>query len=202
MLPPAPERFSTMTGLPKSSCRRCATMRASRSAEPPAANGTTIVTARSGQASAFACSIGSTFTGAAMPGLAEAPMPGGNAGKLPGRGGIGAPGFGGPATPGGGGGKLPGRSGMATPAFGGAGMLGCAGGVTPEFAGAEVPEFTGLASSARAATVNASMPATTVAAAKLLKTRSVIHSPFLHVVSTSGPSAPAETGRRAIPDRP
>src|ERR1700683_4752940 len=51
MLPPAPERFSTTTGDPKSACICCCRIRASRSAEPPAWNGTTIVTGRCGQAS-------------------------------------------------------------------------------------------------------------------------------------------------------
>src|SRR2546430_1695657 len=49
MLPPAPDLFSTTTGMPDSACRRCCRIRASRSAEPPAANGTTMVTCRCGQ---------------------------------------------------------------------------------------------------------------------------------------------------------
>src|SRR5512137_3014798 len=40
MLPPAPVRFSTMTGLLIRSERRCASMRATTSPPPPAANGT------------------------------------------------------------------------------------------------------------------------------------------------------------------
>src|SRR5882757_4440325 len=55
MLPPAPERFSTTKGTPSCACRCCCTMRASRSAEPPAANGTTIVTGRCGQSCAWTC---------------------------------------------------------------------------------------------------------------------------------------------------
>src|SRR3982751_5171642 len=51
MLPPAPDLFSTTTGTPSFTCRCCCRIRASRSAEPPAANGTTMVTCRAGQAS-------------------------------------------------------------------------------------------------------------------------------------------------------
>src|SRR5262249_9840675 len=54
MLPPAPARFSTTNGTPYFACICCCRMRASRSAEPPAANGTTIVTCRCGQSCAAA----------------------------------------------------------------------------------------------------------------------------------------------------
>src|SRR5215470_798691 len=51
MLPPAPDLFSTTNGTPNFACRCCCRMRASKSAEPPAANGTMMVTGRCGQAS-------------------------------------------------------------------------------------------------------------------------------------------------------
>src|SRR5262245_53541277 len=51
MLPPAPDLLSTTNGVPNVACRCCCRMRASRSAEPPAANGTTMVTGRCGQVS-------------------------------------------------------------------------------------------------------------------------------------------------------
>src|SRR5205809_836363 len=51
MLPPAPDLFSTTTGTPSLACSCCWRIRPSRSAEPPAANGTTIVTCRCGHPS-------------------------------------------------------------------------------------------------------------------------------------------------------
>src|SRR5262245_66648414 len=57
MLPPAPPRFSTTNGVPNLACRCCATMRPIRSAEPPAENGTMVVTCRFGQPSC-ACGPG------------------------------------------------------------------------------------------------------------------------------------------------
>src|SRR5262249_24778562 len=48
MLPPAPDLFSTTNGTPNFACRCCCRMRASKSADPPAANGTTMVTGRCG----------------------------------------------------------------------------------------------------------------------------------------------------------
>src|SRR5262249_12599416 len=51
MLPPAPDLLSTTNGVPNFACKCCCRMRASRSAEPPAANGTTMVTGRCGQIS-------------------------------------------------------------------------------------------------------------------------------------------------------
>src|SRR5215212_2893417 len=53
-MPPAPPMFSTITVRPRSSERRGARMRPMRSPPPPAANGTTIVTARVGQSCAMA----------------------------------------------------------------------------------------------------------------------------------------------------
>src|SRR4051794_38698714 len=53
-MPPAPPTFSTMTVTPRSSERRGARMRPTRSPPPPAANGTTIVTGRVGQSCAAA----------------------------------------------------------------------------------------------------------------------------------------------------
>src|SRR5262245_38662795 len=50
MLPPAPDLFSTTNGTPNFACRCCCRMRASKSADPPAANGTTMVTGRCGEA--------------------------------------------------------------------------------------------------------------------------------------------------------
>src|ERR1700721_2786831 len=54
MLPPAPPRLSITNGWPSLSERSCATERASMSADPPAGNGTIIVTFRAGQFSATA----------------------------------------------------------------------------------------------------------------------------------------------------
>jgi hypothetical protein len=48
MLPPAPVTFSMTTGWPSEVLMRSATMRASVSTGPPAANGTTIVIERDG----------------------------------------------------------------------------------------------------------------------------------------------------------
>jgi hypothetical protein len=42
MLPFAPVRFSTTTGCPQASCSRWPTIRESKSAAPPCANGTMI----------------------------------------------------------------------------------------------------------------------------------------------------------------
>jgi hypothetical protein len=52
--PPALTRFSTTKGWPNFSESRCAAMRAIMSVLPPAASGTTMVTGRVGQSSAFA----------------------------------------------------------------------------------------------------------------------------------------------------
>src|ERR1700709_613849 len=52
MLPPAPARFSTTTVWPNFACICVARMRARRSAEPPAPNGTTMVICFAGQAGA------------------------------------------------------------------------------------------------------------------------------------------------------
>src|ERR1700751_2692473 len=49
MLPPAPPRFSTTNGTLNLACMCWARRRPSRSAEPPAANGTTMETMRCGQ---------------------------------------------------------------------------------------------------------------------------------------------------------
>src|SRR6478735_6017337 len=49
MLPPAPARFSTTTVWPNFTCMWVARMRAKRSAEPPAPNGTTMVICLAGQ---------------------------------------------------------------------------------------------------------------------------------------------------------
>src|SRR2546422_314677 len=49
MLPPAPGRFSTMTGCPSTGCRRSAIRRASRSFEPPGGSDTMMRTGRAGQ---------------------------------------------------------------------------------------------------------------------------------------------------------
>src|SRR5262249_37711585 len=46
MLPPAPDLLSTTNGTPSLACMCCCRMRASRSADPPAANGTTMGTWR------------------------------------------------------------------------------------------------------------------------------------------------------------
>src|SRR6516162_3172736 len=62
MLPPAPDLFSTMHGTPNFVCRCCCRMRASKSADPPAANGTTMVTGRCGQASCACASAVSATT--------------------------------------------------------------------------------------------------------------------------------------------
>src|SRR5436189_5152704 len=67
MLPPAPGRFSTTTGVAKSACMRCCKMRASRSAEPPAANGTTMVIGRCGQSCACAGANAANASRPAMP---------------------------------------------------------------------------------------------------------------------------------------
>src|SRR5262245_40577039 len=64
MLPPAPDLFSTTNGTPNFVCRCCCRMRASKSAEPPAANGTTMVTGRCGQASCACAGAASTTTAA------------------------------------------------------------------------------------------------------------------------------------------
>src|SRR5215475_7415911 len=53
-MPPAPERLSTTTDLPRSFSSACATGRAARSACPPGGNGTTIVMLRKGQPCAAA----------------------------------------------------------------------------------------------------------------------------------------------------
>src|SRR5262245_6449551 len=53
-MPPAPERLSTTTDLPRNFSSACATGRAARSACPPGGNGTTIVMLRKGQACAAA----------------------------------------------------------------------------------------------------------------------------------------------------
>src|SRR5262245_18520755 len=63
MLPPAPDLFSSTNGTPNFACMCCCRMRASRSAEPPAANGTTMVTGFCGQSCACA---GAAGTRAAM----------------------------------------------------------------------------------------------------------------------------------------
>src|SRR5499426_707146 len=57
MLPPAPPRFSTTKGVPNLACRFCATIRPTRSAEPPAENGTTTVTCRCGQVSCACAAV-------------------------------------------------------------------------------------------------------------------------------------------------
>src|SRR3989441_8567850 len=49
MLPPAPGRFSTMTGCPSTGCRPSAIRRASRSFEPPGGRDTMMRTGRAGQ---------------------------------------------------------------------------------------------------------------------------------------------------------
>src|SRR5215471_10897311 len=54
MLPPAPDLLSTTNGTPSLACMCCCRMRASRSADPPAANGTTMVTWRCGHSCAQA----------------------------------------------------------------------------------------------------------------------------------------------------
>src|SRR5262249_27477431 len=64
MLPPAPDLFSTMNGTPNFACRCCCRMRASKSADPPAANGTTMVTGRCGQASCACAGAASATTAA------------------------------------------------------------------------------------------------------------------------------------------
>src|SRR5215831_2529940 len=64
MLPPAPDLFSTTNGTPNFACRCCCRMRASKSADPPAANGTTMVTGRCGQASCPCAGAASTTTAA------------------------------------------------------------------------------------------------------------------------------------------
>ena len=53
-MPPPPARLSTMTGCFHASFRRCAMLRASRSVEPPAANGTTMRTSFDGYAASAA----------------------------------------------------------------------------------------------------------------------------------------------------
>src|SRR5215216_3414396 len=57
MLPPAPARFSTTKAVPNFACMCWARMRAIKSVEPPAANGTTTLTCRCGQPSC-ACAGG------------------------------------------------------------------------------------------------------------------------------------------------
>ena len=52
MVPPAPGRFSTITGWPNPSERICAVIRASASAGPPGANPTSSLIGRSGNACA------------------------------------------------------------------------------------------------------------------------------------------------------
>src|SRR5689334_22549487 len=52
--PPAPVRFSTITGCPSDSESFCATMRVLRSPQPPAATGTISRTGREGKVSAAA----------------------------------------------------------------------------------------------------------------------------------------------------
>src|SRR5262245_39070833 len=64
MLPPAPDLFSTANGTPNFACRCCSRMRASKSADPPAANGTTMVTGRCGQASCACAGAASATTAA------------------------------------------------------------------------------------------------------------------------------------------
>src|SRR5262245_50446164 len=64
MLPPAPDLFSTTNGTPNFACRCCCRMRASKSADPPAANGTTMVTGRCGQASCACAGAASATTAA------------------------------------------------------------------------------------------------------------------------------------------
>src|SRR3954467_4467636 len=48
MVPPAPARLSTTTAWPKSSASRAPTKRATRSTDPPGANGTSMRTGRVG----------------------------------------------------------------------------------------------------------------------------------------------------------
>src|SRR5262244_2384457 len=64
MLPPAPDLFSTTNGTPNFACRCCCRMRASKSADPPAANGTTMVTGRCGQVSCACAGAASATTAA------------------------------------------------------------------------------------------------------------------------------------------
>src|SRR6516164_4185597 len=64
MLPPAPDLLSTTNGTPNFACRCCCRMRASKSADPPAANGTTMVTGRCGQASCACAGAASARTAA------------------------------------------------------------------------------------------------------------------------------------------
>src|SRR5262249_31764010 len=65
MLPPAPDLFSTTNGTPNFACRCCCRMRASKSADPPAANGTTMMTGRCGQASCACAGAAAAKTRAA-----------------------------------------------------------------------------------------------------------------------------------------
>jgi hypothetical protein len=64
MAPPAPARVSTMKGWPKALLNPSATVRASRSAAPPAANVLTMRTGRVGQVCAWA-SAGETHADSA-----------------------------------------------------------------------------------------------------------------------------------------
>src|SRR5690349_6967929 len=74
MLPPAPDLFSTTNATPNFACRCCCRMRASKSAEPPAANGTMMVTGRCGQASC-ACAAAAKTRAAARAGANIRRMP-------------------------------------------------------------------------------------------------------------------------------
>src|SRR5262245_8804047 len=57
MLPPAPPRFSITNGVPNFNWSCCTSMRAIRSVDPPAANGTTTLTCRCGQSCAVAGTV-------------------------------------------------------------------------------------------------------------------------------------------------
>ncbi|KAG0931919.1 hypothetical protein G6F31_016666 [Rhizopus arrhizus] len=73
-VPPAPARFSTPTLWPNSLRRPAATARASTSVDPPGANGTTSVTARSGNA--LAATAGKVQQDAAARAVHTAPATG------------------------------------------------------------------------------------------------------------------------------
>src|SRR6478609_2589248 len=62
MLPPPPPRLSTTTGCPQSWDSRVPNRRATTSFDPPAGNGTTILTPRSGNSACAACPINDPMT--------------------------------------------------------------------------------------------------------------------------------------------
>ena len=62
VVPPAPPTFSIITGWPMISCMRAVTMRPTESKAPPAAKGTTTVTAREGYSCARASNVQTAAT--------------------------------------------------------------------------------------------------------------------------------------------